>query len=90
MKQNWIIGMSGSEWDDVVTYRVFGSKNDVKKHLAALVRESKNENPDCFEYGDTSIKSITERNDGSLYAGATFSSYHNDYTATPEMEVKIL
>ena len=87
MKQNWIIGMSGSEWDDVVTERVYGNKHQVKKYLASLVREGKEANIDCFEYGDTTIKDIKERIDGVLYAGSTFSYYHNDYTATPEMEV---
>ncbi len=82
-KKIWIIGMSGSEWDDVVTYRVCGTKNEVKKHLAKLVRDAKKENPNSFDYGDTTMKSVQERGN-KLYAGATYSSFHEDYTATPE------
>lgn len=87
---NWIIGCSGSEWDDVICYRVSGTKAQAKKHLASLVREAKRNSDGRFEYGDTAAKDVTERKDGTLYAGATFRSCHDDYTATPEMEVEVL
>ena len=84
---NWIIGCSGNEWDNVTCYRVYGTKDQVKKHLARLVRESKKEYGDNFEYGDTKASDVTERHDGTLYAAATMGGCHEDYTATPEEKV---
>lgn len=86
-KKTWIIGISGSEMDDVVTYRVTGTEAAVKEHLAGLVKYDETENPEHFDYGDTKVSDVKELQKGKkFYAGATFSSYHNDYTATLEMD----
>ena len=84
-KQTWIIGLSGSEWDDVVTYRVTGTKAQVKRHLAGIVKQDKKESS-TFDYGDDTVKKVREMADGRLYAGTTYNQCHADYTATPEME----
>ena len=91
--KTWIIGIGGSEMDDVETYRVTGTVRDVKKHLAGLVRSAKDGDPDGFEYGDTSMSKVKTPFYGDqdrLYASAVFSCHHIDYTATPEKEPIVL
>ncbi len=90
MKQNWIIGIGGSNADDVIVYRVFGSKNEVKKHLLSLVKEDKKNDKEIWDFGTSSLKEIDERTDGSFYAFGCYSDYHIDYTASPEMPVEVL
>ncbi len=94
VKQNWIIGISGSDADDVFVYRVFGTKAQVKK---CLVNEVKGDKQECeedgyddWEHGTTSTGSVEERPNGTLYAYGCWNNHHNDYTATPEMPVKEL
>lgn len=94
MKQNWIIGISGSDADDVITYRVYGTKAQVKKCLVDEVKSDKEEceteEYDRWDFGTESSKEVQELPSGKLYAFGCWSDHHNDYTATPEMEVKIL
>lgn len=91
--KTWIIGIGGSEMDDVITYTVKGTEHQVKKHLASLVREDAKES-DWFEGGDTRIKDISYRNscspDDGFYAVCMFGDHHNDYTAIPLKEPMIL
>ncbi len=84
--KKWIIGMSGSEWDDVCVYSFEGTKSQAKKILVDLVKMDKKEECDDYDYGAEKVSEVVERNSGVLYAGSTFRYCHNDYTATP-MEV---
>ena len=86
----WIIGMSGSDADDVITYRVVGTKKQVKKHLINCIKDDRDEDRDNFEYGTTAMKDLETRYDGSIYGYTCFSDHHNDFTATPEVPVKYL
>lgn len=87
--QNWIIGVSGCEMDDVIISRVYGTEKQVKKHLIKLIKEDKDEDYGRFDYGTTTLKEIEKRSDGSLYGYAVYSRYHNDYVATPEAETPV-
>lgn len=80
--KKWIIGMSGSEWDDVVVYSFEGTKSQAKKVLTNLVKSDKKEYSN-YDYGTEKISEVKEDSSGVLHAGSTFSDYHNDYTATP-------
>jgi hypothetical protein len=85
-KRKWIIALSGSEWDDVAVYSFEGTTYQAKRVLANIVKEDKKENN--FDYGSEKISEIKERQDGSLYAGSTFSDCHTDYTATPVDQIE--
>ena len=90
-KQVWVIGISGTEMDNVVIQKVYGTRHDVKKHLVHLLKEVRKEDPDSWEFGVPKLKDVTERRDGSLYACACWRSHHNDYAAYPDVfEVKHL
>ena len=81
-KYNWIIGIGGTEIDDVETYIVHGTQHAVKKHLLNLVRDARNEDPNRWDYGITNINGIDVSSFGDhLYAYAVFSNYHIDYSA---------
>ena len=86
-KKLWIIGKSGSEWDDVVTYIVEGTDYQVRSLLASFCKDDSTE--DDFDYGDTKISDVRMKGvqvGSGYYAGSTFYDHHNDYTATPLME----
>ena len=85
-KKRWIVGISGSEMDDVVTHLVEATDYQIRSLLAKFCKEdAKN---DDFEYGDTRIDEVKKRDFGEgYYAGSTFSDHHNDYTAIPVTKV---
>ena len=80
--KKWIIGCSGSDWDDVVVYSFEGTKDQAKQVLADIVKADKKDHPDIFLDGTTRKSDVNEYKDGRLYACAMFSEHHNDYTAT--------
>jgi hypothetical protein len=91
--KNWVIGISGSEMDNVFVERVYGTEEQVKKYLLELVKKDRKADKETWDFGTTSIdgeNGIDKRYDGSFYAYGCYWNHHNDYTATPEMEVKIL
>lgn len=91
-RQDWIIGIACAE-NDGVCMRLCKNMTmaEVKKILAQLVRQDKNNDAQRFEYGSIAIKDIEETyvriNDEhhlySLEASACFTNYHIDYTAVP-------
>ena len=91
-RQDWVIGIACAV-NDGVCMRLCKNMTtaEVKKILAKLVRQDKNNDKESFEYGSTNAKNIEETyvrtNDGhrlySLEANACFSGYHIDYTAVP-------
>lgn len=90
----WLIGVSGSYMDDVLTERVFGTKEQVKEYLLSHAKkdilEHEKEEISDWEFGATELSDIEERPDGTLYIYECWDDRHNDYTATPEMEAKKL
>lgn len=84
---NWIIGIGGNDMDNVVTYRIKGTKEQVKKHIVkAIIKDQANDSKN-WNFGTICVNEISERENGKLYGVAVFDFYHYDYTATPEMEV---
>ena len=82
----WIIGVSGSEMDDVRTELVHGTTKDVKRYLMSLVETDKN-GDNTWVRGTESIEEIKVMIDGKLYAKADYRDCHMDYTATPESAI---
>ena len=80
---NWVFGLSGSDWDDVTVCTFFGTKQEAKEMLVALVNADKRDFPNTYDYGDDELSDVKEFEDGKLYVGTTFSHEHADYTATP-------
>lgn len=87
---NWIIGIGGSAMDNVVTYRVSGTKEKVKKQLVKEIIKDQANDPGEWVNGTTNIYEITEEKSGRLYGYGCYAYYHLDYTATPEMDVVAL
>lgn len=79
----WIIGISGSDMDDVITYAVTGSKDAVKRHLIELVKKDKSKDSGAWDDGSLKPSEVEERQNGKLYAFGNYAEYHCDYTATP-------
>ena len=89
-KQIWIIGIGGSNADDVEVQRVYGTKEQIKQHLLALVQNEKDSWSETWEYGTETIDGIEERTPEHLYAYACFSDFHTDFSASLEQPPKTL
>ena len=87
MLKDWIIGVSGSDMDDVVVYKFTGTVDDAKNKLVDLVYDERKErqNDDFYDwdFGTESVKDISVSPRGKLYAFGCYRDYHTDYTATP-------
>lgn len=81
-RHNWIIGISGSDMDNVYTYRVNATKEEAEKLLKAHMEKDKQEHIDI--YNDEVF--YEKENDGQkvMYGCTCFVDHHNDYTATPD------
>lgn len=93
--KNWIIGIGGSDTDDVKTYRVSGTEEQVKEHLISIIdrdRETvKSETGEDWEYGTESEDQLQDfANHTKFYGSATFADSHRDYTATLETDPIVL
>ena len=87
MNNTWIIGIGGSDMDDVKTYLVSGTEEQVKQHLVNLILEDRKtietESGESFEYGSESIEEIdTFGGHTHFYGSAVYSESHRDYSAT--------
>ena len=84
MKQEWIIGLGGSELDDVIVYKFTGTTEDAKQKLIDLInKERENHDPDDWEFGCDSVEDVATCSGGKLYAYGCWRNFHTDYTATP-------
>lgn len=95
--QNWIIVNCRGEQMEIYAKRVFGTKQQVKKYLAAAIRKAKREyeaDGDHIDYASTTASSIQEfhNEDGIWLYGALLVDYGctEDYAAFPEAEPIIL
>lgn len=87
-KKWWIIGIGGSDTDDVDMYKFYGTKEEIKKCLLEKVINDQptdnNENDyNGWQYGTDNINDIVERPNGSLYAYNCYTDNHTDYVALP-------
>ena len=90
----WIIGVCSSDGDDVTTWKVRGTKSQVREYLFDLVEADKYEDyeredrDEGYEYGTESLEEVEDRSDPDnpnyhkLYAYNNYADHHIDYTAT--------
>jgi hypothetical protein len=86
-KSKWLIGVSGSDMDDVIIHAFIGTRDEVKEHLVSLVQIDRMENQIEWEYGTEDVGAIEVKTDGRLYAFGSYNCFHNDYTAMLEESV---
>ena len=89
-KKTYIVGMCCSEADGVRLSKVIGTEDQMKKYLARCVRDDRDADKESFDNGTTAAKDIDVSKNGELNGYGTYSDYHIDYTAKPEMEPIIL
>jgi len=82
-KEDWIIGIGGTEEDDVSMYKLTGTRYQAKREIMRIIRRDRENDKESYNYGTENIKEIEERGDGSLYGYNCFSDYHIDYAARP-------
>ena len=85
-KQNWIIGVGGSIFNDVWVSRVYGTKEQVKQHMLNLITAEKAACPEKWKHGTERMEDIQETVPGHFYAYACFSDSRTDISAELEKE----
>jgi len=86
---DWIVGISGSDMDDVIVKVVTGTTDAVKRHLLMEVQNIRADGEDDrWDSGTEKVEDINVHDDGKLYACACFSDCHFDLTATPMSNVQ--
>jgi hypothetical protein len=87
----WLIGISGTDMDDVMIHKFCGTLEEVKEHLVSLVRRDRINGYDIWEDGSLTPSDITVMGDtGRLYAYGSYVDHHNDYTAMLEEDCKCI
>ena len=87
-KKDWIIGIGGTEVDDVIVYKFTGTVTQAKEMILKLIKEDINEDRDVYDSGTDELEDITVSSNGRIYGWACFSDYHIDYSATPMSEIQ--
>ena len=93
-KHAWLVSCCGSLWDNAVTERVIGTKEEIRKYLLDLVTEEreekeKDDGDETWDYGAETLDDVYEiNNDGDdrIYASACFDDGHSDYVARIETD----
>ena len=80
-RTEWIISESNTNVDGIIMHRFLGTENEVKKILLHLVKESEENDPYEYDHGTEDTEEVESEYQGHLYAYASFSSYHIDFTA---------
>lgn len=81
---DWIVGISGSDMDDVEVKVVHGTTYQLKKQLISEIQNIiADGNPDDWDSGTEEADEIVMHDDGKLYAYVCFKDCHFDLTATP-------
>lgn len=89
-KTEWIISESNTNVDGIIMHRILGTEDEVKKILLHLVKESEDNDPYEYEQGTEDTEEVESEYQGHLYAYASFSSYHIDFTAVMNEKIKSL
>lgn len=78
----WLIGISGSEIDDVRMEIVTGTTDQVKRYLLdAVFCDRAKINPEEWANGPECLKDIEVKADGNLYVAQTYKNGQSNYTA---------
>ncbi len=84
VKRDWIIGVGGSELDDVLVFKFTGTVRQAKLKLLDMIKEDRaGEEFQDWWSGTENIEEIQEFANGRLYAYGCWDNYHIDYSATP-------
>ena len=89
-RTEWIISESNTEVNGIIMHRFLGTEDEVKKILLHLVKESEDNDPYEYEQGTEDTEEVESEYQGHLYAYASFSSYHIDFTAVMNEKIKSL
>ena len=89
--QAWIVGIYGTELNDIKFYRVKGNEKQVKNYLVIAVQTDRNSaEPDDWISGTEVAEDVTVNPDGSLTAYGQYQSYNMIYTAVPMEKAQVL
>lgn len=81
---DWIVGISGSDMDDVELKVVHGTTYQLKKQLISEIQNIiADSDPDDWDSGTEEADEIVVHDDGKLYAYICFKDCHFDLTAIP-------
>ena len=83
-RYDWIIGICNTGADGVVILRFRGSINEMKEKLLSFIKEDRENDNECWDYGCEEIDDIWAVDNGlgyELYGYASYLDYHIDYTA---------
>ncbi len=86
-KKSWLIGMGGSDADNVFISRFFGTKNEVKQYLVKKIKEYREDTDDIWDHGTECATEVTPKG-SALYAYGCFNDHHIDYVAREESSIK--
>lgn len=84
----WLIGISGTEADNVLIYRAKATEDAIKKLLYVEVAKDRDKDPECWDHGTEAADEVCRQEDGSFYAYGCFDNYHIDYVARKMKEVE--
>ena len=85
---DWIIGISGSDMNNVMTQIVTGTTDQVRRFLLDCVFCDRDGDEDNWDSGCDCLDDITYNDDGTLYAFGVYKDCHMDYTARPVSSVR--
>lgn len=78
----WILGIGGSEVDDVVTELLRGTLKQALKYMLKAVKNDRGNDPDKWENGAETLDDIHETRKGHYCASGNYYDYHIDYSIT--------
>lgn len=102
IREEWIVGIGGSDVDGVIFYRATGTEAEMKQILFDLVSNDRKNDPGAWEFGtesadevesDAAYHPINTNGDISgrgLYAYGCYAEYHIDYQAIPMSRISKL
>ena len=79
--QEWIIGISGSEINDIKLIKTNGTISQVKRYMADLVQDDRNKDPELWVNGTKTAEDVIVNSDGNLSAYGQYADYDMTYTA---------
>ena len=92
--KEWMLGIGGSEVNNVVMYRFSGTTEQAKKLLFEIIQEDVENDKENYIEGTESIDEIGEDKDGALSGYNSFEScdseYHIDYRMVPINTIKYI
>ena len=82
-KRDYIVGVSGVDYDGVDISRIYGTEKQVKKYLLNWIKEEREGREDEFEDGTESVDEIEVLDSGKINAYNCFNDGYTYYSAYP-------